>query len=502
MKSCLSFKVFSWLVDIESVVIIGVDFGTSGVKALAVTEKLETKGSGQCAYPIKFPKSGWAEQNPLDWEMALGPAINQALDEATITANDVTAIGVTGQLDGCIPTDANGCALGPCLTWADRRAQHELVGIDAEAVQNCSGLILDPGHMAAKIRWLKNNSINGIVDCYHQPVSYLVSKLTGNKVFDHSHASTTMLYSLRDQEYDQHLLNVFGVEENELPSIDRPSSQAGVLTESGALLTGLKIGTPVSVGTGDDFAAPLGAGLYSSGTMVVVSGTAEVVGAIHPTPLIDRSRLLETHIYPSGEYFIENPGWLSGGALIWLHNILNVEGIEEIEELSTHVPPGAEGVTFLPALSGAMTPEWNASARGCFFGLGVNHGPEHLARAVLEGSAFAMRDVGIRLRELGVKFHSVLLLGGGARSKEWAHIRADVLGVPVNIPDSVDTAALGAAMTAAVATGLYADLRSCSKMAGDNLKISTIEPNFSGDYETAYQAYHQLYDNLKPMFIS
>tara|TARA_B100001123_G_C15327624_1_gene1030098 strand:+ start:772 stop:2229 length:1458 start_codon:yes stop_codon:yes gene_type:complete len=483
-------------------VIVGVDLGTSGVKALVVTENLETKGSGQCGYPINFPRSGWAEQNPLDWEKALGPAINQALNDAAITVNDVTAIGVTGQLDGCIPTDKNGCAVGPCLTWADRRAQRELVGIDAEMVQNCSGLILDPGHMAAKIRWLKNNSFNGTVDCYHQPVSYLVSNLTGNKVFDHSLASTTMLYNLRDREYDQHLLNLFGVEEDELPSIDRSYSQAGVLTELGALLTGLNIGTPVSVGTGDDFAALLGAGFYTSGNMVVVSGTAEVVGAIHPTPVIDRSRLLETHIYPSGEYFIENPGWLSGGALIWLSNILNIGGIEEIEELSTNVPPGAEGITFLPALNGAMTPEWNASARGCFFGLGVNHGPEHLARAVLEGTAFAIRDVGTRLKELGVEFHSVLLLGGGARSKEWAHIRADVLGVPVAIPNFVDTTALGAAMTAAVATGLYADLRSCSKMASDNLEISTIEPSFSEEYETAYQSYHKLYDNLKSMFMS
>ena len=481
--------------------IIGVDLGTSGVKVLVVTENLEAKGSGQCAYPINFPKSGWAEQNTLDWEMALGPAINKALIEANITANDVTAIGVAGQLDGCIPTDKNGCALGPCLTWSDRRAQNELLGIDAELVQNCSGLILDPGHMAAKIRWLKHNSINGTVDCYHQPVSYLVSKLTGNKVFDHSHASTTMLCSLRERKYDQHLLDLFGVDESLLPTIESPSARAGVLTESGALLTGLKIGTPVSVGTGDDFAAPLGAGVNSSGTMVVVSGTAEVVGAIHSTPLIDRSRLLETHIYPSGEYFIENSGWLSGGALIWLSKILNVGGIEEIEELSTHVPPGAEGVTFLPALSGAMTPEWNASARGCFFGLGVNHGPEHLARAVLEGSAFAMRDVATRLKELGVEFHSVLLLGGGARSNVWAHIRADILGVPVANPNFVDTTALGAAMTAAVATGLYDDLRCCSQMVSDNLKISTIEPSFTENYETAYQSYHKLYDNLKPMFM-
>ena len=187
---------------------------------------------------------------------------------------------------------------------------------------------------------------------------------------------------------------------------------------------------PVAVGTGDDFSTPLGRRIVGPGQLAVVLGTGEVVGAVHPRLVIDDAGLVETHAYPGGAYFLENPGWLSGGAVTWLCEMLSIDGFEALHAEAATVPPGAAGLTFIPALTGAMAPVWNASARGCFYGLTPSHTRAHMARALLEGCAFAMRDVADRLKELGAEIRSVLLLGGGARSRLWAQIRADVLGLP------------------------------------------------------------------------
>ena len=260
---------------------------------------------------------------------------------------------------------------------------------------------------------------------FHQPVSYLVARLTGEHVFDHGLASTTMLYSLERRDFDPELLAAFGIAVDELPSIAEASDRAGALSAAGAELAGLPAGIPVAVGMGDDFAAPLGAGLVAPGRVACVLGTAEVVGALDETPKVDPRGLVETHGYPGGGFYIENPGWLSGGGLAWLREVLAVADFAAFDRAAAEVPPGAEGVTFFPALSGAMAPEWIAAARGCFYGLSPAHGAGHLARAMLEGCAFAMRDVVERLGELGVPAHGLLLLGGGAKSRLWAHIRAD-----------------------------------------------------------------------------
>ncbi len=479
---------------------VGVDIGTQSLKVVVTDERLAPKGAARQPYQASFPQPGWAEQDPVLWEEALAPTIAAALVAAGAVPGDVRGLGVSGQLDGCIAVDAACRASGPCLIWMDRRAADETAGIPADLVRRRTGITLDAGHMAAKMRWLKRHRLEGRPARFHQPVSYMVERLTGAFVIDHALASTTMVCALEQPRYDRELLELFGIGAAELPRIDAASACAGRLHATGAGLSGLPSGLPVAVGTGDDFSTALGAGLVAPGRVAVGLGTGEVVGAIHPTSMIDDAGLVETHAFPGGGYFVENPGWLSGGAVVWLMSILGLPHPARLDELAASAPPGACGVTFLPCLSGAMAPRWRPAARGCFYGLTAAHGREHMARAVLEGTAFAMRDVVDRLGEMGVGTETILLLGGGARSRLWSQIRADVAGRTVFVPRHVDTSPTGAAMLAAVASGAFASLADAAARAGSEGVAFVPDPGRKPIYEGAYAAYRRLFDTLEPIF--
>lgn len=481
--------------------IVGIDVGTQSLKAVVLDERLRICGEAAISYQPTFPKPGWAEQAPDVWEAALAPTIHRALEAAHVAPSGVKALGIGGQLDGCIAVAADGLPAYPCLIWMDRRAQDEIADIPAVEIRNRSGVILDPSHMAAKIKWLKKNVNGADSGCvYHQPASYLVYRLTGSHIMDHALASTSMLYSLPTRTFDPWLLNLFGIESAELPDLADAADTAGTLSANGSRLTGLAEGTPVAVGTGDDFSTPLGAGAVSPGRLICVLGTAEVVGAVHPTPVIDQGGLVETHAFAGGAYFIENPGWLSGGALSWFNQVFGLRDFRQLDELADSTPPGCDGLTFLPGLSGTMAPEWVASARGCFYGLTPAHGTGHMARAVLEGSAFAMRDVIERLNAMGVETHSILVLGGGANSSTWVRIRSDLTGLPVEIPDIVDTAPVGSALLAAVAAKIQPDLISAAQTVGVIRETVEPDPEVRPAYDEAHAAYRRLFDCLRPMF--
>ena len=481
--------------------IIGADVGTQSLKVAVLDDRLRTVGRAARCYQPSYPKPGWVEQAPGLWTDALGPAIAEALQAARMGPSDIRAIGLCGQLDGCIAVDNEGNALSPCLIWMDRRAVAEIEGVPAERVRAECGLVLDPGHLGAKARWLRRHlSPQAPIARFHQPISYMVEQLTGDAVIDHALASTSMLYSLDQRRYDPELLARFGLTETQLPRIAAAESRAGTLNRRGAALAGLPEGVAVAVGTGDDFGTPLGAGFNAPGRVAVVLGTGEVVGGLHPTPLRDDSGLLETHAYPGGAFFIENPGWLSGGSIAWVGQLLNIPDLATLNALAADVPAGAVGLTFLPALTGAMAPEWQPAARGCFYGMTPAHGRGHMARAVLEGCAFAMRDVVERLDQMGVDARSLLLIGGGAHSRLWAQMRADIVQRPVELPSCIDSAPIGAALLAAVAGGAARDLAEAVGALSDG--HTDIEPDRqqADAYDAAHDRYRRLFAALRPLF--
>ncbi len=478
--------------------LIGVDIGTQSLKVAVTDAALNVLGEASQSYQAQFPAPGHAEQDPRLWEGALGPVIAEALGKAGRSSRQVTGISICGQLDGCIPVDERGQLRGPCLTWMDRRATQELADIDADHVHRLTGIVPDASHLAAKIRWLKRHDGESAAR-YHQPVSYVVERLTSAAVIDPALASTSMLYGLTSHAYEDSLLAAFDVKAAELPALAPAGERAGRLNTQGAALTGLPEGTAVAVGTGDDFSTPLGAGLIEPGEVSVAIGTGEVVGALFADPVIDEKRLVETHAYPAGGYFIENPGWLSGGALAWLKGLLRIDDFAEIDRLAATAPVGSDGLVFLPALTGAMAPQWDARMRGCFYGLTPSHGAAHLARAVLEGCGFAMRDVLTRLEALGARPSSLNLLAGGAQSRLWAQIRADIASRPATLPRHAHSSVMGAAMLAGVASGTFASLKEAASLLPP--PQDRLPPNREATtaLDQSYRRYLTLFSTLKSL---
>ena len=471
--------------------LLGLDLGTQSLKAMVCDERLTVLGQHAVSYPLTYPDHHRVEQDPRDWERALGPAIAGALAAAGAGAGAIAAIAIAGQLDGCIAVDAAGAPVHRALIWQDRRATVEAARVAAHEVFAHTGQVADPSHMAPKIAWLRAHGV--VAARFHQPVSYLVERLTGIAAIDHALASTTMLLELATARWSQPMLDAFAITSGELPALRGTGELAGGLTTEGARLTGLRTGTPVAVGTGDDFANVLGAGVTTPGSIVCAIGTAEVVGSISDAIVLDRicaEPMVETHVFPTGAYFIEHPGWLAGGAVRWAVQLLGLGSDAELDALAATVPAGAGGVTFVPALAGAMTPVWRPHARGTLHGLSASHTQAHIARAVLEGLTFASRDVVDRLIALGVPAREVLLLGGGARSRIWAQLRADALGLVHAVAANVDSCPLGAAMIAAVAAGAYPDLRAAAACAAPPAETFTPGPRDALD--AAYHRYQAL----------
>jgi xylulokinase len=477
--------------------VVGIDLGTQSLKAVACDERLGVIAEYHQPIDTHHRQPGWAEQDPSQWDAALEAAL------ARFPRDEIRAIGVAGQLDGCVPVDAQARAVAPALIWQDRRAIAEVTRVDPARVHALTGQIADASHMAAKIRWLRARGLRAVR--FHQPVSYLVARMTGAAVMDPSHASTTMLYDLASGAWSPELLAAFEIDPAELPVI-RPA----------CAIAGEWNGIPVAVGTGDDFATPLGAGLAGPGPIACVLGTAEVVGGVAARPVLDvRSAravsgggttgaasgidpwhalaepMVETHAYPTGAFFVENPGWLSGGAVKWAVRLLGLSDERELDALAAGAPAGAAGVTFVPALAGAMTPVWRAEARASFHGLTAAHDRAHAARAILEGLAFACRDVVGRLAALGLSADSVLALGGGARSHTWMQLRADALARPHHVAARSDTSAIGAAMIAAVAVGILPDLVTAAALIPP--PTATYLPATNLD-----EAYAQYRDSVQP----
>ena len=476
--------------------LVGLDLGTQSVKAVVCDAGLTVRGVHAVAIATSYPAPGRVEQDPRAWEAALGPAIAGALAAAGAKRGDIAALALTGQLDGCVPVDAAGAPVHPALIWQDRRASAEAARVSGADVFARTGQVADASHLAPKAAWLRARGVTAAM--FHQPVTYLVARLTGEAVIDPSLASTTMLLDLATRTWSQPMLDAFALTSAELPAIRETCTIAGALTAEGARLTGLVAGTRVAVGTGDDFTNLLGAGVTEPGTIVCAIGTAEVVGALSRDPVLDRvfaEPLVETHVFPTGGYLIEHPGWLAGGAVRWACTLLGI-GETEFDRLAEGVPAGADGVTFLPALAGAMTPVWRPHARGTLHGLAAAHGPAHIARAVLEGLVFSTRDVIDRLRAMQLPATDVLLVGGGARSRTWAQLRADALGVVHRTVANVDTSPLGAAMIAAVCAGVHPDLASCARLVAAPGETVKPDPAQRAALDEAYGRYRALGERL------
>jgi xylulokinase len=382
----------------------------------------------------------------------------------------------------------------------DRRAVAELaaaeVHTDPERIRAITGANADPSHGAPKIAWLRGH-VGPSPDAYLLPASWVVAQLTGVRAVDPANASCLLLLDLERVAWSPELLAAFDVDVATLPAIRPATDVVGPLLGEVARAWGVPA-CPIVVGTGDEHAACVAAGILRPGPIGDIVGTAEPVAATAYTPIRDPDGLVETHAHvPAGRWLVEHPGFVSAGGVRWLaEDVLGVAQTE-IGALAAAAPAGAGGVGFLAALGGAMTPRWDPAVLGAFSGLSAGHDRRHLARALLEGCSYAVRDVVERLAELGLGGGAIRVVGGGARDATWLRIKADVTGRPVERLAEPEATALGAALLAATGIGWFADLDAASA-ATLRLDPEVVEPEPATRalYDDGWAAHRARFDVL------
>jgi xylulokinase len=488
--------------------VIGCDVGSQGTKALLLSFTGEVVGESYEGYPIDYPHPLWAEQPVERWLDALTLAIRRLLSESGVSAEHVRSLSLATQVDGVVPIDSSGRPLYPAIIWMDRRASAQCERIrghlSEEQIFQLTGLNLDATHVAPKIRWLADQH----PDIYQQaayfllPGSYMAYALTGELGVDYSNASSTLLLDVHTKTWSEIMLDAFAIEESRLVPINAASATLGTLRPALAEKLGLRAGTLVMVGCGDEHAACLGAGVTRPGVVGDIAGTAEPVCAASAEVAFDTTRLVETHCHADPElWLLENPGFVSGGNYRWLRDqFARGETYPALDAEAAQVPPGAEGLTFLPSLMGAMAPTWNEAARGTYAGFTLAHTRGHFVRALLEGSAYAVRDITTQMKSAGIELRELRVVGGGAKSTLWNQIKADVTGLPVNVPEITETTALGAAFLALVGVGAYATLSEASEQIVRIRECIEPAPLLESTYTEAYQRYRETYFALLPLF--
>jgi xylulokinase len=484
--------------------LIGIDVGSQSVKAVLCDPAGTPCAAAAHPCGMTHPASGWAEQDPAEWRAGICAVVHSVLATAAIMPSEVGHLGLACQVDGVVAVDRKLRPLRPAIIWLDKRAviqARRLVGaLGADAVFETTGLVADASHTAPKMMWLRDEE----PDTFSQsalllpPAAYLLGWLTGRPMQDHANASSSLIYDVAARGWSEPLLEAAGLDSGLLAPIAASHDVAGPLLPEAAAELGLTASCLAVVGTGDDHGAALGAGVVAPGLIVDVTGTAEPVGTVSLQLVLDSERLLETHAHAlDGAIFVENPGFVSGGSILWLANVLGARQ-PEVLAWAAEAPAGADGVTFLPTLSGATAPRWNDRMRGTFHGLSVNHDRRHLSRAVVEGCVYALRDITTRLQAMGLPGTELRVVGGGARSALWLQTKADVCGLPVRPVRGPEPTALGGAMLAAVGAGMYPDAGAASRqMALLGEERHEPEPDRRACYDEGYHRYRQLFDAVE-----
>ena len=497
---------------------LGLDIGTSGTKALLITEDGRHVASDTAEYPLSTPRPQWAEQDPEDWWQAVLLTTKSVLRKANIGGEEVAGIGLSGQMHGSVFLDRDNNVLRPALLWCDQRTQAECDWITAQVghdalVEHISNPVLT-GFTAPKIVWLRNHereTYDKVVKVL-LPKDYIRFKLTGVHATEVSDASGTALLDVKNRRWSEEVLGAAGIPRTFMPECAESIEITGHVHAEAAALTGLAQGTPVAGGGGDQAAGAVGSGIVETGIVSSTVGTSGVVFAYSDTPATDPHLRVHTfcHAVP-GKWHTMGVVLSAGGSLRWLRDtFFQPEGVVArttggdpyalMAEGARHVPPGAEGLIFLPYLTGERTPYPDASARGAFFGITLRHKRQHFTRAVLEGVAFALNDTFQIFEEIGVPITQVRASGGGAKSDVWRQIHADVTGHPHETLSVDEGPALGAALLAAVGTGAYPTVAEACHAA-----IQTgarTEPDVAAHtaYGKYYGVYRALYPALKEQF--
>ena len=479
---------------------IGIDIGTSGTKTLLMDENGHVRRSATREYPLSAPHNGWAEQDPELWRGAAIATVREVIKGCDPAA--ISAIGLTGQMHGLVCLDKSDNVLCPAILWCDQRTAAECAEVtELVGAQRLIELTANPaltGFTSPKILWIRKNNpaVYDKIAKIMLPKDYIRYILTGENASDVSDASGTGLLNVANRSWDAEVLSKLSIDGKWLGRLYESPEITGEISAKAAAMTGLRAGTPVVAGAGDNAAAAIGTGVAVDGQAFITIGSSGVVFA--HTSQMRADTMGRVHSFCSavpGEWHIMGVTLAAGMSLKWFRdNFLPEKTYGDLDELAASAPIGADKLLFLPYLNGERSPHLDPGARGAFIGLSSAHTSAHLARAIMEGVTFSLRDCYDVIMEMGMRFSEITACGGGMTSAFWRRMTADVFGARVITAQTTDGPALGAAMLAAVGTGAYATApEACAAIIK---RVDTVEPDEYAGRE--YGRYHALYKDIYP----
>ena len=496
--------------------LIGIDIGTSGTKTVLFDEAGTTIASALREYPMSQPANGWAEQDPELWWNAVCETLKQVT--AGIDTSEIKGIGLSGQMHGSVLLDKNGNVLRPAILWCDQRTVAECEEITSIiGAQHLIELTANPalvGFTAPKVRWVYNHEpeIYAKIAKILLPKDYIRYKLSGEFATEVSDASGMLYLDVVNRCWSNEVLEKLDVDKNWLAPVYESPVISSVVNAEAAALTGLKAGTPIAGGAGDQAAGAVGNGIVREGVVSATIGTSGTIFAHTDTVKVHPSGVIQSfcHAVP-GAWHLMGCTQGAGMSLQWFRNnfcgpemdtakIMGVDPYYLMDQAAAKVQAGCEGLIYLPYPIGERTPHCDADARGVFFGINPQHTRAHFTRAILEGVAFSLRDSLEILRDFGISTSEVRATGGGGKSKIWRKIQADVYNAPITTVQSCEGGALGVGILAAVGTALYSSVpEACDAIIRTNEPLAP-DAEQAKIYDGYFRLYDRLYQALKPEY--
>jgi xylulokinase len=488
--------------------VIGIDASTTATKAVLVDEAGTVRGIGAAEYGFSVPRPLWSEQEPRLWWDGTVAAIRSVLASTGVRGAEVAAIGLTGQMHGAVILDASDAVLRPAILWNDQRtgAECDVIrrAVGPERLIAITGNDALTGFTAPKLVWVRDHEPEVWRRIAHVllPKDYVRLRLTGDYAVDKADGAGTLLFDLAARDWSAEMLDALDIDPAWLPRTWEGPEITGLVSTSAAEATGLRAGTPVVAGGGDQAANAVGVGVIGVGTMALSLGTSGVIFAATDRPIFEpRGRVHAfCHAVP-GRWHFMSVMLSAAGSLRWFRDAL-APGVEfaDLVEPAGQVPAGSDGLWFLPYLSGERSPYPDPTARGAFVGLTLAHDRRHLTRAVLEGVAFGLRDGLDLMIEAGMPAPAqIRASGGGTVSPLWRQILADVLGAEIAAVNTSEGAAYGAGLLAAVGAGWYVSVEDATTALVTATPAATPGPDVSR-YAAAHAIYRELYPALAPTF--
>jgi xylulokinase len=490
-------------------VFLGIDVSTTASKAVLINENGNVLATASHAHTLQTPRPLWSEQGPLEWWQAVSTSIRAVMEKAGIAGETISAIGLTGQMHGLVLLNEAGEVLRPAILWNDGRTQAQCDEIHArvgkEKFIQITGNVALTGFTAPKILWVKENEPEVYSRARHVllPKDYIRFRLTGEYAMDKADGSGTVLFDLKSRTWSDELLATLEIPRLWMPPTFEGCEFTGQVTAGAAAATGLKAGTPVAAGGGDQAAQAVGVGAVEPGVVALTVGTSGVVFATTPSALVEPEGRLHAfcHAVPGMWHFM-GVMLSAAGSLQWYRDTLapNVTFDDLLREAEP-VPAGSEGLLFLPYLSGERTPHPDPRARGAWIGLTLRHGRGHLTRSLLEGVSFGLKDIFILIQQAGLgEIRQVRASGGGTKGALWRQILASVLETELVTVNTTEGAAFGAALLAGVGSGVWENVPAACSATVKITGSTRPDPTQTEAYRRTYKLYRELYPTLKPIF--